>query len=66
MMGLPQEQRKICEMLLLDPHISIRTLAERLGVRKNTVDKQLAALKAKGVVVREGGTRGRWRVGGRD
>lgn len=64
MRELPQEQRKICEMLLQDPHVSIRSLAERLGVRKNTVDKQLAALKAKGVVVRLGGTRGTWRVGG--
>lgn len=60
--GLPVEQRKICEILLADDHVSIRKIAELLGIRKNTVDKQLTALKNKGMVRREGGTRGVWRV----
>ena len=41
---------------------SIRKMAEMLGIRKNTLDKQLTALKAKGVITRRNGTRGSWQV----
>lgn len=60
--SLPDEQRRICEILRRDPKISIRKMAESLGIRKNTLDKQLSALKAKGVIERIGGTRGTWRI----
>lgn len=60
--SLPDEQRRICKILKRDPKISIRKMAESLGIRKNTLDKQLSALKAKGVIERVGGTRGSWRI----
>ena len=60
--SLPGEQRRICEILKRDPKISIRKMAESLGIRKNTLDKQLSALKAKEIVERVGGTRGSWRI----
>ena len=59
---LPAEQRKICDKLLINPHISSREMAKDLGIRRNTVLKQLEALKAKGILVREGDTRGFWKV----
>ncbi len=37
-------------------------MAEMLGIRKNTLDKQLTALKAKGFIERRNGTRGSWQV----
>ena len=62
--ALPAEQRKICCKLLENPHLSSRALAKELGIRRNTVLKQLEALKAKGILVRKGGTRGSWLVVG--
>ena len=59
---LPIEQRKICRKLMLDPRLSSRALAKELGIRRNTVLKQQESLKAKGILVRKGGTRGFWEV----
>lgn len=59
---LPYEQQRICEMLRENPKVAIRTVATTLGIRPRTVEKQIAALKAKGIVIREGGTRGYWKL----
>lgn len=59
---VPNEQRRICDILRGNPKISIRKMAEMLGIRKNTLDKQLTALKAKGFIERRNGTRGSWQV----
>lgn len=62
LLSLPDEQRRICDILRGNPKISIREMAEMLGIRKNTLDKQLTALKAKGFIERRNGTRGSWQV----
>ena len=62
--NLPAEQLRIYEMIVENPKISVRKLAEILDIRTRTVEKQLAALKAKGILVRNGGTRGYWEVKG--
>ena len=62
LLPLPDEQRRICDILKGNPKISIRKMAEMLGIRKNTLDKQLSALKAKGFIERRNGTRGSWQV----
>ena len=62
LLSLPDEQRRICDILKGNPKISIRKMAEMLGIRKNTLDKQLSALKAKGFIERRNGTRGSWLV----
>lgn len=62
LLSLPDEQRRICDILKGNPKISIRKMAEMLGIRKNTLDKQLSALKAKGFIERRNGTRGSWQV----
>lgn len=59
---MPDEQHRICDILKENPKISIRKMAEMLGIRKNTLDKQLSALKAKGFIERRNGTRGSWLV----
>ena len=59
---LPEEQRRICEILIENPKSAIRKIASTLDVRPRTVEKQIAALKAKGILVRRGGTRGFWEV----
>ena len=59
---LPEEQRRICEMLIENPKSAIRKIASTLDVRPRTVEKQIAALKAKGILDRRGGTRGFWEV----
>ena len=59
---MPDEQHRICDILKENPKISIRKMAEMLGIRKNTLDKQLSALKAKGFIERRNGTRGSWQV----
>ena len=59
---LPEEQRRICEMMIENPKIAVRKIASTLGIRPRTVEKQIAALKAKGILVRKGGTRGSWLV----
>ena len=62
LLSLPDEQHRICDILRGNPKISIRKMAEMLGIRKNTLDKQLSALKAKGFIERRNGTRGSWQV----
>lgn len=62
LLSLPDEQRRICDILRGNPKISIRKMAEMLGIRKNTLDKQLMALKAKVFIERRNGTRGSWQV----
>lgn len=59
---LPEEQRRICEILIENPKSAIRKIASTLDVRPRTVEKQIAALKAKGILGRRGGTRGFWEV----
>ena len=59
---LPEEQRRICEILIENPKSAIRKIASTLDVRPRTVEKQIAALKAKGILDRRGGTRGFWEV----
>ena len=45
-----------------NPRIAIRGIASVLGIRPRTVEKQIVALKSKGILVRMGGTRGSWVV----
>ncbi len=46
-----------------DPHISVRSLADKLSVNTSAIQKHIKMLKVKGYLVREGTvTRGTWRV----
>ena len=53
---------RIMEMLRQDSLLTIPEMASRLNVSRETVKRLLNKLKAAGSLVREGGTRGCWRV----
>lgn len=54
---------QIIHEIQADPHISIRSLADRLSVNASAIQKHVKMLKDRGYLVREGTvTRGTWRV----
>ena len=52
----------IQDMMRRDPTISLDSMARRTGVDRNKLARLIDKLKKKGLVRREGGTRGRWVV----
>ena len=59
---LPKQQQSVCRFMLKDPSITALQIAKLQKVRVNTIEKRIAVLRKKGVIVREGGTRGVWKV----
>ena len=58
---LSDRQKKICELILKDSFISAQQMSVVLSVVKRTVERDLADMQKKGVLVREGNTSaGRW------
>ena len=60
--SLPVQQQEVCRLMLKNPSITAARIAELQKVRINTIEKRIAVLRKKGAVVREGGTRGVWKV----
>ena len=58
--NLSARQKEIIAIILTDSSISVRTLAEKLGINRSAAQAHIDALKAKGVLERIGGTRGIW------
>ena len=56
------EDARLLGMLQHDSKMAIPEMADRLKVSRETVKRLLKKLKASGKLVREGGTRGHWRV----
>ena len=56
------ENARLLGMLQHDSKMTIPEMADRLKVSRETVKRLLKKLKASGELVREGGTRGHWRV----
>ncbi len=65
--GLVENQRKILEWVKINPYISKKELANKIGISTTAVDKNIIKLKKKGLLKRVGPDRGgRWEViGGR-
>ncbi len=59
---LPEKQKELLEYLLDNPKSSIKAISELLDIHFSTVREHIDKLKEKGVLKREGGTRGYWRV----
>ena len=58
---LTERQKKIREIILKDSYISTQQMSVVLSVVKRTVERDLADLQKKGVLVREGNTSaGHW------
>ena len=47
-------------MVAIDSQKTVNTIAEEMGVTEKTVRRDISELKQKGLLTREGGTRGRW------
>ena len=61
---LAETQRKILDLMSGCPTISKRDLAAKIGISTTAIDKNIASLKAKGLVRRVGPDKGgRWETG---
>lgn len=60
---LTERQYKILDMVKAYPTVSVAQMAVMMSVKKRTVERELAVLRKKGIISREGGPRtGRWMV----
>ena len=60
-MELTERQRKILSFIKAYPTVSVAQMAVMMSEKKRTVERELANLRKKGVIVREGSPRiGRW------
>lgn len=55
-------QARILAVIKYDPTISQRTLAEKIGVARSTVQRHMAQMEESGLLKRRGGTRGSWEI----
>lgn len=60
--GLADRQLEVLELIHEDKKISYRGIGERLDINESAVGKHIDALKEKGVLKREGGTRDYWKI----
>lgn len=59
---LTDRQKEILEFIIKDNKITIKTIAEQLGVNTSAVEKHIDTLKRKKFIERVGRTRGHWKV----
>ena len=60
---LTDRQKRICELIKDNPFISAQQMSVVLSVVKRTIERDLAAMQKKGVLIREGNTSaGHWIV----
>lgn len=57
-----QNTIKILNLLTEHPGITVRDLAEKVGINKSAIQKQLVSLQEKGFIIRTEGKRGTWHV----
>ena len=61
--GLSNTEKKVIELLLLNPNENALTLSNQIGIVKRTAERALKSLKDKGYIERQGSKRdGRWVV----
>lgn len=61
--GLAENQKKMLVLIAKNPHVSIKAMAQRLGISTTAVDKNLARLRQKGILCRVGPAKGgHWEV----
>lgn len=58
-----KSREKILALLKQDPSFTTRKLAEAIGISPKAIEKQLAKLKAEGLIERDGPDKGgKWKV----
>ena len=61
--GLAENQRMILGLIIRDPRISKKTMAEAIGISTTAIDKNLTKLKQIGILRRVGPDKGgHWEV----
>ncbi len=61
--GLVESQQKIVRLVEKNPEISIKEMAEHIGVSTTAIDKNIATLKEKNIIRRVGGAKhGSWEI----
>lgn len=59
---LTPRQKEVLKLIKEDNQLSRRNLAQYLAINVSAAQRHLEALKEKGVIKREGGTRGKWAI----
>ncbi len=57
---LSETEAKVLQTIIQDPSLSAQKIADRCDISKKTVTRACKFLKEKGLIIREGGTRGKW------
>lgn len=59
---LNETEEKVLELVIEDQSLSAQRISEILGVGKRQTERTLKSLREKGLIFREGGTRGFWKI----
>lgn len=59
---LTDRQKEVLDIIIANPKVSVRSMAETLKINVSAVQGHLKKLKDKEVIVRKGGTRGHWEI----
>lgn len=59
---LNETEEKVLELVIKDQSLSAQRISEILGVGKRQTERTLKSLREKGLIFREGGTRGFWKI----
>lgn len=59
---LTSRQKEVLELIVNDSKITIKSIADSMGINTSAVDKHVEALKKNKIIERVGGTRGYWKV----
>ena len=57
---LSETEARVLQAIIQDPSLSAQKIADRCDISKKTVTRACKFLKEKGLIIREGGTRGKW------
>mgnify|MGYP002968571596 CR=1 FL=1 len=59
---LNETEEKVLELVIEDQSLSAQRISEILGVGKRQTERTLKSLREKGLIFREGETRGFWKI----
>lgn len=59
---LSETEERVLALVKSDPKTSARKISDKLEMSVRQAERMLASLRKKGVIAREGGTRGYWKV----
>lgn len=59
---LGETEERVLALVKSDPKMSARKISDKLEISVRQAERTLASLREKGVIIREGGTRGYWKV----